>query len=96
MPPGTPHFPDAAIRLAPCAANNLAKSSKHARAGLVDNTAIGSVGVCRKNNLAINIKLLLGMRTVPDANRARTSITGKVRKLMFVEATTTVDVVHHP
>lgn len=70
MPPRTSHFPDTAVRLAPYAVNNLAKPGKHARAGLVDDTAIGGIGVGRENDLAINIKLLLGMGTVPNANRA--------------------------
>jgi hypothetical protein len=48
------------------------------RAGLVDDTAIDGVGVGRENDLAINIKLLLGVGTVPDTNRARISITGKI------------------
>ena len=70
MPLRTPHLPGAAVRLAPCAVNNLAKPGKHARAGLVDETTIGGIGVGREDDLAINIKLLLGMGTVPNANRA--------------------------
>src|SRR5271170_4207608 len=95
MPLGTPHLPDAAVRLAPCAGNDLAKSGQHARACLVDNAAVGGIGVGRENNLAINIQLLLGMSTVPDANGARISITGKMRKLFFFEARPAVDVVHN-
>ncbi len=70
MPPRTPHFPDAAVRLAPCAVNNLTKPGKHARASLVDDAAIGRIGVGRENDLTVNIKLLLSMGTVPNANRA--------------------------
>ena len=70
MPLRTPHLPDAAVRLPPCVVNNLAKPGKHARAGLIDHTTIGGIGIGRENDLAINIKLLLGMGNVPNANRA--------------------------
>jgi len=67
MPPGTPHLPDAAIRLAPCAAHNLAKSSKHARAGFVEVARMPEVG--RKFGRWLDLVFMQRILDAPGAPR---------------------------